>query len=298
MRKSVEYFLFLVPTVEDLPAPVAEIVGEAGFPPQTILIVPPQEYPIFHQYRFFSMTYGQRTTPRRTLVFGADRLLVIEQEAALRQIVIPYEALVSLDLAIVLLYAYISFTWRAHDRFETLKVEYNAVGESFIRAEAQRIRQTRPPLPLAAPDATEAILRALPLKFRNYLRFSLFGGEQVFSAVYQPAIEYPRRTLRPRLSGDRTVALTSAGMTVLEEEASRVLNYGLTTRCFPLSSLDRVDFEPQPDFTWMRLSLPAQDTRIPLSHANADAIHQALGRFLPSVPLSMGAATFAPAGVP
>lgn len=299
MRKTVEYFLFPVEAVADLPAPVAALVEQAGFAPQTILVIPPQEYPIYHQYRFFALAYGERTTPRRTLVFGADRLLVIEQAAALRQIVIPYQAIVALDLAVVLLYAYITLTWQAAERRETLKIEYNAVGEALIRSGAQHIRRTYPLLESSAPDSTLTILGALPLKFRNYLRFSLLPDEQVFSAVFQPALEYPRRLLRTRLAGDRTIALTTAGITILETDASRAIQYGVTTRYFPLAALERVTFEPRADtFTWMDIGLPGYDVSLPLTAANAEAVAAALERFLPGVPVSRSAAPLVPAGIP
>jgi hypothetical protein len=304
MKKAVEYFLYPVPTVDDLAAPVAEIARhelarqlaarQQPFAPHSILVVPPQDYPRFRQTRFFSVAYGERVTPQRTLLFGPDRLTVIERDTGLRRIDIPYAALVSVEMAVVLLYAYVAFRWMNGDRLETLKIEYNAVGEAFIRDAVQHLRSTWPQAATATGDQTQAILKPLPMKFRNYLRLSLLPGEQVGGVVFQPAIGSPRRWLRPRLSGDRTVALTTAGITLVEEEASWSLGYGVATRYFPAESIIRIDLEPSGNLVWARIRLTGHNAHVPLSGENANRLYELLPRCLPSVPAAMAEA--APAG--
>ncbi len=283
MRKTIDYFLYVVQSPEGLPAPVAEIVRGANFPAQTMLVIPPQNYPIFHQNRFFSISYGERTTPERTLVFGKDRLLMIERDAAIRQTEIPYEALVSVEIAVVLLYAYVLLRWMNGDTLESVKIEYNAVGEAYVRAEVQRIRLTRPRIEYVGINETDAILKALPLKFRNYLRLSLLPSEQVGGVVFQPAIASARWTLHARLSGDRLIALTSAGITIVEEAFSQVPSYGIATRYFPLSSIEGIDFEPADKITWIRLGLIGHDVHIPLSDENIHLLIKMLPQCLPSI---------------
>ncbi|MCC6804384.1 MAG: hypothetical protein IT319_15990 [Anaerolineae bacterium] len=287
MKKPVDYFLRVARTPEDLPAPVAEIIRGIDFPARTILIIPPQNYLIVRQFRLFSIRYGERTTPERTLVFGADRLLVIERRTDIRQLVIPYDALVLLVMGVELLYAFVQFAWKEGAALETLKVEYNAVGEAFVRAEVLHIRHAMPWQWSAAPDELHHILCDLPLKFRHYLRVGVYAGEQVYDAHFMPAAKPSHRLLRSRLPGDRCIALTSAGIMLLEEEADRSFRYSMTTRYFPLASLECIAFEPADDDMRMVLHLPDTSVVIALPDADSRRIAASLRAFLPSIPLTL-----------
>lgn len=287
MKKPVDYFLRVARTLEDLPASVAEIVSSLDFPARTILLIPPQNYLIVRQFRLFSIRYGERTTPERTLVFGADRLLVIERKTDIRQLVIPYDALVSVVMGVELLYAFVQFAWEEGAALETLKVEYNAVGEAFMRAEVLHIRHALPWQRSAAQDVLHRVLCDLPLKFQYYLRVGVYAGEQVYDAHFMPAAKPSRRLLRSRLPGDRCIALTSAGITLLEEEADRIFRYSMTTHYYPLASLERIVFEPADDGTRMVLHLPDTSVAIALPDADSRRIAASLRAFLPSIPLTL-----------
>ena len=293
MRKSEAYFLRVAASSEDLAAPVAEILRQhhPTLQPQTMIIAPPQEYAIVRQNRLFTLKYGQRTTPERTLIFGEDRLLVIEKQpdSTLAETIIPFDQLVQVEMAVILLYSYVSFTWLAGDVRKTLKIEYNSVGDSIIRVELQRLWMTmRCPESdlggLASPDWT-AILNALPLKFGNYLQYALFPGEPVLQVIFQPTISHARRSRRSRFAEDRTLALTPEGLIVLEE-ARHVMHYGMIIRYFPLKSIRQIRFEPTGDQVWLRLSSGAAETdeiaAVPLSERNAVLLHEALLPFTSS----------------
>ncbi|MCC6805419.1 MAG: hypothetical protein IT319_21245, partial [Anaerolineae bacterium] len=221
MRKTEDYFLRIVPSSEDLPASVAErLRRHPALRPETIIFAPSQEYAVVRQTRLFSIKLGRRITPERTLVFGGDQLLVIEKQrtSTFNEIVIPFDNLLHVDLAIILLYGYVSFCWIAGSTLETLKIEYNGVGDLLMRAQVERLRKTMRCPEVSAPVLSRAdwvaLWNSMPLKFANYLYYALFAGEPVLRAVFQPAIDPQRRA---GVSEDRMLALTPEGMIVLEE---------------------------------------------------------------------------------
>ncbi len=225
------------------------------------------------------------------MVFGDDQLLVIEKprDSALDEIVIPFENLVQVDLATILLYGYVCFHWIAGNALQTLKIEYNNLGDLLMRAEVERLRiRIRCPEGDAAVLSQAewtAILKSMPLKFAYYLQYALFPGEVVLRVIFQPTINPKRRS---RASEDRTLALTSEGMIVLEA-AREFSNYGMVIRYFPIGAIRGIRFEPASDQVWLRLSLGAagiaEETALPLSGSNASSLCDALRRFTPSIPI-------------
>ncbi len=141
--------------------------------------MPSQEYSLRDPGRRFIRWDTQRTTPEQILVFGDDRLVVIEQHAdgSLNDTLIGFEHVVRVDWALILLYAYVKFTWVADHTFKTLRIEYNGVGDGLIRAELERLRKTQhdPESDSAVLESLDhdAIRKALSLKFSNYLRYAL-----------------------------------------------------------------------------------------------------------------------------
>ena len=294
MRKTETYFLRVIPSSDDLPAPVADCLRQRhpALCPRTIIFVPQQEYSVRQPKRRFTRRYGQRVTPERTLVFGDDRLVVIEQrpDASVDDTLILFEQIIRVDWAIILLYGYVSFTWVADQTLKTLRIEYNGVGDWLIRAELERLRKAQhcPEADVAALESMnwDAIRQALPLKINNYLHYALIPGESVRQIIFQPAKKKLRRTWRPRASEDRTLALTSEGIIVLEE-AQDWMNYGILIHHFPLRSIRNVRFEPASDRVRLRLSVGAtasgDEMSMLLSEQNAQQLSAGLARFAPSI---------------
>jgi hypothetical protein len=293
MRKTETYFLRVISSSADLAAPVADHLRQ-HYPtlcPRTIIVAPSQEYSIRHPNPRLIHRYDQRITPERTLVFGDDRLVVIEQhtDATLSDISIPFEQVVRIEWAMVLLYAYVSFTWIADQRLKTLKIEYNAVGDEIVRGELERLRRAQ-----HDPEADTADLVSLdsddvlPLKFRNYLRYVLIPGESVRQIIFQPGRERSPGFWWFRASEGRTLALTSAEMIVMEE-SGKWLNLGIVIRCFPLRAIQDIQFEPEGDRVWLRVRVGAsavgEETSLSLSELNARCLSDGLQRFAPFIPL-------------
>ncbi len=292
MRKTEDYFLRVVPSSENLAPPVAARLEQH---PQLrtgkIIFAPAQEYAIIRENRLFSIKFGQRITPERTLIFGDDQLLVIEKQrdSTFNEIVIPFGNLLYVDLAIVLLYGYVTFCWMAGGTLQTLKIEYNGVGDRLMRAEVERLRKTMLCPEVSAPVLSRAdwaaIWNSMPLKFANYLYYALFAGEPVLRAVFQPTLNPERRA---RVSEDRTLALTPEGMIVLEE-AREFSKFGMVIRYYPARVIREMRFERAGDRVWLRMSVGAsgfcEEAAIPLSESNAACFSEAVQRFMPSIPI-------------
>lgn len=297
MRKTESYFLRVISSSEDLAAPVADHLHQnhPTLCPRTIVVAPAQEHRPHHPKLHITRQHNLRTTPERTLVFGDDRLVVIEQQtdATLDDIAITFEQVVQIEWAMVLLYAHVSFTWIADCSPKTLKIEYHAVGDRLIHTELEHLRRTQ-----YVPEAKGAVLvsmdpdnvvETLPLKFRNYLRYVLIPGESVRQIIFQPGRQSPLRFWRYRASEARMLVLTSAEM-ILMEEAREWMNYGVIIRCFPLRTIQSIRFESKSDWVWLYLNVGASaigaDPSLSLSVLNARCLSDGLQRFAPFIPVA------------
>lgn len=289
MRKGVEHFLVPVASMDELPEPVQAAIRHC-MPDSDIcqmISIPPQQYPIWQSSWRRHLPFGWRKTPRRTLVFGQDLLVIVEAppDAGLNTIVIPFDALLDINLVTVLLYAYLEFTWTGPAQVDVLRIEFNLVGEPLVRRGIDRVRSriAARTQPSAAPGTTDLSLKQLPLKFRNYLRQSVLPGEALRAAVFQPAIRQPGAKLRPWLSPNRAVAVTDQHIIVIEEDLRRAVhhNYTVNTHFFPLHSIRAARFDTGPDAHWLHLELGSEArTRalaVPLLEPAAAALREVLG---------------------
>lgn len=301
MTKAIEYFLYPVEAVSELPEPVQREI--AKLPPQAVhkmVVVPPQDFPIIRFKRFGDLPFGWRKTPKRVLIFGDQYVAVINSEPTgqITTVTIPLDAIVTMELATMLLRAHVAFTWLCGAQAEMFKIEFNAVGELLIRRELNYLRgiiaeRTRLPDSINQPDTSIA---AFPLKYRNYARYALLAGEQISTAVYQPAIRQTQRLLKGYLSPNRAVALTNQHLLLVEDERWNIkADYGVITRFVPINQIGSVAFDPSPDATWVRFTLgaPGSDAviSVPLSPDEAANFRDALGKTL-TVPVTEVPANF------
>lgn len=283
MKRTADYFLYPVKSIEDLSPAVAAAV-EQRMPVsaiQKIVVIPPQDYPVARGKRFYGTIFDIHTTPRRVLVFSDDEVMLLEVETEdplkINTLVIPFQCLFRIKLKVILLVASVNFSWVDRDHVETVTIGFNAVGERLIRQQIMRIRGilTNGIDTPALPEM--AVSRQIPLKFRNYLNSSLLPGERIFSVIYQPfpkPDEWWKRSPVP----NRLIALTNFSLIVLEEDHERwISEYGMITQSFPLQWLQSVSFDrmPSAEITTIEIQLgigandPVMTLQLPLQRANA-----------------------------
>lgn len=275
-----------VSSVDDLPGPVQAAVRQSQ-PDRLIrqiINIPAHDYLIQRHLWWFSLPFGWRRTPERVLVFGEDRITVVEpdKQGVPTPITIPLAALIELRLFRVLLYSYVEFTWAEGAHAQSMRIEFNAVGDRLIQKGIDRIRAALPPL--AEPDTPpEFRLTGFPFKFRSYLRDSVLPGEAVLAVAYQPAIRQGTGRFSPYLSPNRAVALTDRCLITIEDryhtarfEGVTEADYSMDRRFLPLRQVAQVVTEPAGDITWLKVrSSTDYDMTIPLAPAAASTLETA-----------------------
>lgn len=92
VRRGCERFIRDVTKLEELSEPVRAAVEEQFAPelPWLALFIPPQDYPVQRMGWLRELPFGWRRTPPRTLAFGDERIVIIEDlGGAPRTIVVP-----------------------------------------------------------------------------------------------------------------------------------------------------------------------------------------------------------------
>jgi hypothetical protein len=270
---SIDHFLYRVESLDDLPEAVQAAIQQHQLSQsiQGIVVIPPQQYATRRASWLGDLPFGWRNTPRRTLVFGSEQLavLAIDSRNRLTTTIIPLAALTEIELTLVLLYAYVQFTWASAGSIETIKIEFNSVGEPVIREQLASLRdkiiECSPHPRLKTDSRLRASIADLPLKFHNYLNLALLPREEVFASVYQPAMRRHTGWFRPLLSANRTVAVTTHHVLLVEDEFRPHADYSVITRFLPMHRIQRVIFEPTPDAIWMGLLLGTAEAMQPLS---------------------------------
>jgi len=223
-----------------------------------ILNIPSQEYPILrHNWRRV-LPFGWRITPRRVVAFGADRLVVLTEIAGdqFSETVIPYPALLALRVTTVLLYGQLDLVWAGRDGAEHLTVEFNVAGRNLLYRGLDTVRQAAAP-PVAAPDSPPAArtLADLPLKFRNYARFSLLPGEVLLGAVYQDHIRRSEGWRHPQIAPNRAVAVTDRHVLMIEDGERMRADYAMIVSYIPRQHVQPISTAPGEEGA-LRLTLP------------------------------------------
>ena len=252
-------FLKSYNTVQELPQefanPIAAKVKNDDV--QKVLWIPPYEYPIVRTFWRFSLPFQWKKTPPRALVFTTGSLILAEQDEQnhIYVYVIPYGLLFHTEIAINLLYAYIFISWSEGSELISRRIEFNAVGEYSMRRQLDSLRvEHSTPIVKDVPDdghhnifVADPESKPVPLKFSNYLIYSLVSEEKVIAAVYQPAIRKGKNWFNGILYPRRLVALTNRHIIIIEEDHSVGANYSVITRFYPLIKVERLDFVTDQD---------------------------------------------------
>lgn len=292
MRSS-DYFPFIVESVNQLPVRAAAAIRLHQSEPSihSITVFPSQYHSTMHLGWLSGPWFGQRKTPRRTVVLGDHQAIIVEVDRGGQQTtrIIPYTALLDIELALMILYAYVQFTWISEGQVETVKIEFNAVRSAIIRDQLDWLRDTmsaRLRYSIPCPEGRlDSLLATAPGKLRDYLRAALLPTERLLMAVYQPALRRSKGRARSRgISPNRIVAITDRHLILVEEEFVRETTYGAITRFCPLDCIRFVTLESGSDAIRLRVALgTAQTTHeigIPLSQANAAVLRDTFGSML------------------
>jgi hypothetical protein len=213
-------------------------------------------------------------------------VLSIDGEERVTTTVIPFEALIYIDLCTVLLRAHVQFAWLRGEHIERLKIEFNSVGEARMNKNLKHIRSA---IGAQATNLPEVSTADLPLKYRNYLNGSLLPAERFIAVVYQTAIRSARSWLPSFLAPNRAIAVTDRCVMLLEDERRAVQpDYAAIRRFVPFNRIQCITFENGVEAVWVSITsgmdTATEDTRFPLLLAEAAALHDSLSQII-AVPI-------------
>lgn len=222
VRRGTERFIREVTTLEDVAEPIRAALRD-HFGAEALrlaLYVPPQEYPVRRTGWLRDLAFGWRRTPPRTVAFGGDRIVIVEDHGgALEVYAVPLQDLVEMSIVTELLYCYVDLAWVTAQGPQTMRIEFNSVslrlmerGLSWARAEIAE----RAALP-ALREYVGNVPQSVPFKFRNYLLISLLPGELISTVVFQPRIRKPNTRWPVYLTADCAYALTDAHLITVQD---------------------------------------------------------------------------------
>ena len=280
-----------VHSVNDLPLPVRDLIRQSqpDGSIQLIVTIPPDRYPVRRGNWALELPFGWRTTPERTVVFGQESITIAQAnpQGELAATVISLADLIDIHMVGILLYAFVEFAWAVADRIETIRLEYNAVGDRLIWRGVDLTRAMFPPRIRPDPAAEpEVSLARLPMKFRNYLRFSLLPTERLLAAIYQPAIPRATRWFHSFISPNRALAITDRGVISIEDRHHQKRgshwphgDYAVIRHSYPLNQIERIAIASEFDLCWLRLRLGTggakREISIPLQASETERLRAA-----------------------
>lgn len=281
-REPRQLFPTLVTSVETLSAPLQEALRPHCSETSHIVRIPPGYYPFRRVVGKIHLPFGWRQTPERILAFDPEAIIIVESNPAglVTTTPVPRTALFKIHVFVFLLYSYLELVWADRDHVETRTFEYNTVGERFVLQGIDRLRAAYPPaLPPAPVGDQKAMLTPLPLKYRNYLRDSLLPDEQLYTAIFQPAIRQGTGLLRTYLAPDRAVGITARQLIMVENRRDRFASeedYATYCCFYPLAQIQHMSIEAAADVSWLKLQHSCggvtQTTDIALLPNNAEAL--------------------------
>lgn len=252
-------FLKIVASIQELPQEFAEAILKK-LPKdkvQKVVWIPPYEYPIVRMFWRITLPFNWRMTPPRAIVFAEKNILIAEkdEQKQVQVFAIPKEEIFHTEMAINLLYAYVFLSWKDGKEASSRRIEFNAVGEYSMRRQMDSLRSELSVSKVKHVDendyrnifVADPAAKAVPLKFQNYLIYSLVADEKVIAAVFQPEIRKGSHWLTGIQEPRRLVALTDRHILIIDEDRVVGANYSVITRFFPLAKVERIDFAPAKD---------------------------------------------------
>ncbi len=168
-------------------------------------------------------------TPERALIFldeGVVHVAGAAPGAPAHGALIDAGALLYLRSSLLLLYGLLEFRADCGGAGSQMRVEYNTVIWESLKGPLARFVAAAGPRPEPAAEAeinlhNAAIIKSLPFKFANGVRYYTLGpGERLHAAIFQPAI-WERHGLVPRqVTPNTLLALTDRKLVLIEESRS------------------------------------------------------------------------------
>lgn len=237
---------YLVNSLADLPAGLAEAARQTWSPEaqaNAIFVVPPQSFP--------KGWWGRRYAPEQALIFTAEGVLHIQagsDTGGLPQTTYLRAAdLLYVELNLMLLYGRLEVVGQAGSDLTRVVVEFNTVAEYLLRPGLRQfLRLAWEPTRVEPPagsvlEAAWRDLEALPLKFKNGLRFyGLQPEEQLLGVVFQPA-RWQRywRFFRRQTMTTTLLALTDRQVILVTgDNTDQTTDYGWVFTFCPLAVLE------------------------------------------------------------
>jgi hypothetical protein len=179
---------------------------------KSLLVIPPD----VHQ--------GSRRgrVPEWTLALTDDRLFAVARDkvtAKVETTVIPLASMIAFEWGAILLYSWIDIIW-ADSGLHHTRIEFNTVGENFMRALLAALRQAvlarLPPIVDPRTALAEDQISTLPIKFANMLLlYALLPDEHVYAYCFEPTIK-PRWFWGRRRAGLLWVVTNQHSLFILE----------------------------------------------------------------------------------
>lgn len=275
MRRGCEQFPRVIRILDDLPEVIQPLVELEKA--KKVVFIPPLEHYSRQWSWLRELPFKKNWTPTRTLLFGEDRLEVIElfADGQLDHICIDTEELLAVHVMSVLLYSYLELTWMNQGEIKRILIEFNSVGMRYLESGLELILKAASEGELCVPEP----IKQFPLKFCNYTIDCLTPGEPVEAAVYQPAVRKPgKHYLFPFMSPNRAITITGQHMIVVEDADVRwqswdVSMYRMDRYFYPRNHVQNVRFDQEESITWCTVCVGdgkiEQDIRLPMTEMNA-----------------------------
>ncbi len=310
-RETSDNFARLIISLDEVDVSIREAIQQALLPGEALRDLPgkspnrPLGKLIYAPYQgllprrgkprtFFNFLLPWEFTPTWYLGLTADRLLMVRLapkgnrlvlDAGPRVTAIPLEAIISIQIGVVLLFSWLEITWAENGAARKETVYFNAVCDFLFFHLAAMLRSQIAGEPVELNDlladrephpdpASLQALSALPYKFKNLIPMrGLLPKEQIFRLVYRPAIWRSQLHLFRVQAAPRLVLLrTNHHLLFVEEEIAQMKEgYGLITTFVPAANVCSIAVE-QKNATRSYLIIQAglqgaaQEWRVPFSN--------------------------------
>jgi hypothetical protein len=264
-------------SLDKLPPSLAVPAQAALLPRDEVLgaIVAPAEY---LARRMVHWEY----VPERALILLNDAVLHIvagDSDEPARMERIDASALLYVRSSVILLYGLLEFQADCGANAGSARLEYNTVIWEALNKPLLSLISAACPAPARgevadARAANEQLLRTLPFKFANGLRYhSLSPGEQVLAAAFQPAIwRKGRLPIRRQVAPNALLARTDRKLVLIEETraqswwrpAAGQTEYGWIFTYIPLDRVIDISVAPNEEYSELTILLEwgaARETR-------------------------------------
>ena len=263
-QKTEDRFLRIIHNIKELPPFLQDIVLHYNLDPskEKIIYIPPQSYPIPNHFLFINLPYKWRITPYRLLVFKELALTIISvtSEKSTEYINIPIRSIIDAIFSTQLLYAYLLLRWEDEKGLQEKRIEYNTVGELFIRNAFSAFWQLKIKQSLLHSDniqpcsvhkiQADLSSKPIPIKFSNYLHYSCLPEEQAHLAIFQPIVR-GKSFFKPIISPPRMTIITDRQIIFLEEELGYASQYSIIIHYCPFDSIKQIEIHPDEQYIWI-----------------------------------------------